>query len=190
MARHAAQDGPDLLIEVERLAGEGLRRAEIAGRLGFKNLSTFSGRLVRASQQSGNPVPVFRAGSKATARKRVDIVQVKPRGRDDSFGVNVPQEPLERLGAKPGDRLAVTVGRRRVVLAVASAGGEEGGHGFSRAAAGEGPQAPLRRAATACPAAADGIVRAQPGRGDSPGTRRRIMELRRPCLQALHSTAA
>jgi antitoxin component of MazEF toxin-antitoxin module len=121
MARHAAQAGADLLIEVERLAGEGLRRAEIAGRLGFKNLSKFSGRLVRASQQSGKSVPVFRAGSKATARKRVDIVQVKPRGRGNSFGVNVPQEPLERLGAKPGDTLSVNVSRRRVVLAVARA---------------------------------------------------------------------
>jgi hypothetical protein len=123
MPRHAAPAGADLLQEVERLASEGLRRAEIAQRLGFKNLSTFSGRLVRASQQTGQPVPVFRAGSKATARKRVDIVQVKPRGRGSSFGAHIPQEPLERLGAMPGDRLAVTVGRRRVVLVVE--GGEQ-----------------------------------------------------------------
>jgi antitoxin component of MazEF toxin-antitoxin module len=121
MAHHAAPAGADLLKEVERLAGEGYGKGDIAERLGFRNLSTFSGRLVRASQQTGKPVPVFRARSRATARRRVDIVQVKPRGRGDSFGVNVPQEPLERLGAKPGDRLAVTVGRRRVVLAVANA---------------------------------------------------------------------
>ena len=121
MAPHAAPAGADLLQEVERLADEEYDKGAIAERLGFRNPTTFDGRLVKASQQSGKSVPVFRAGSKATARKRVDIVQVKPRGRDDSFGVNVPQEPLERLGAKPGDRLAVTVGRRRVVLAVANA---------------------------------------------------------------------
>ena len=116
MARHAGPAGADLLNEVERLAGEGLRRAEIAERLGFKNPTTFSSRLVRASQQTGKPIPAF----KASPKKPVESVQVKPRGRGGSFGVNVPQEPLERLGAKPGDTLAVTVGRRRIVLAVES----------------------------------------------------------------------
>jgi hypothetical protein len=122
MAPHAAPAGADLLQEVERLADEEYDKGAIAERLGFRNPTTFDGRLVKASQQSGKSVPVFRAGSKATARKRVDIVQVKPRGRGNSFGVNVPQEPLERLGAKPGDTLSVNVSRRRIVLAVASAG--------------------------------------------------------------------
>jgi hypothetical protein len=122
MARHAAPAGADLLKEVERLAGEGLRRAEIAERLGFKDPTRFSSRLVRASQQTGKPIPAF----KASPKKPVEAVQVKPRGKGVSFGVNIPQEPLERLGAKPGDMLAVTVGRRRVVLAIKS--GEETVH--------------------------------------------------------------
>ena len=118
MVRHAAPAGADLLKEVEKLAGEGYGKGEIAERLGFRNPSTFSGRLVRASQQTGTPIPACRSRSKSAPKKPVQSVQVKPRGRGGSFGVNVPQEPLERLGAKPGDRLAVTVGRRRIVLAV------------------------------------------------------------------------
>ena len=118
MARHSTLAGADLLKAVERLAGEGYGKGEIAERLGFKNPSTFSGRLVRASQQTGTPIPAFRSRSKSAPKKPVESVQVKPRGRSGSFGVNVPQEPLERLGAKAGDTLSVTVGRRRIVLAI------------------------------------------------------------------------
>ena len=42
----------------------------------------------------------------------------KARGSDKAFGAYLPQESLESIGAKPGDTLTVTVGRRRIVLAV------------------------------------------------------------------------
>jgi len=117
MARKAAPAGANFLKEVERLAGEGYGKGEIAQRLGFKNPTTFSGRLVRASQQTGKPIPPFKARARRT-RKGVDRVTVKPRGGDKAFGAYLPQEPLERLGAKPGDTLSVNVSRRRMVLAV------------------------------------------------------------------------
>ncbi len=118
MAHHGVPAGADLLKEVEKLAGEGYAKGEIAERLGFKNPTTFEGRLVKASQRTGRPVPAFAARAKA-GRKRVDVVQVKPRGQGQSFGVNIPQEPLARLGVKPGDRLSVAVSHQRIVLSVA-----------------------------------------------------------------------
>jgi hypothetical protein len=117
MARHAAPAGADLLKEVERLAGEGYGKGEIAERLGFKNPTTFDSRLVKASQQTGRPIPAFR-GRATRLRKAVKRVRVKARGGDKAFGAYLPQEPLERLGAKPGDTLTVDVNRRRIVLAV------------------------------------------------------------------------
>jgi hypothetical protein len=117
MARHATPAGADLLIEVERLAGEGLRRAEIAERLGFKNPTTFDSRLVKVSQQTGKPIPAFK-GRATRSRKSVERVRVTARGGDRAFGAYLPQEPLERLGAKPGDTLSVNVSRRRIVLAM------------------------------------------------------------------------
>jgi AraC-like DNA-binding protein len=65
MARQAGPAGADLLREAERLAGEELRRAEIAKRLGFKSPTTFDSRLVKASQQTGKPVPSFKAVRRA-----------------------------------------------------------------------------------------------------------------------------
>lgn len=117
MARHAAPAGADLLKEVERLAGEGYGKGEIAERLGFKNPTTFDSRLVKASQQTGKPIPAFK-GRAVRSRKAVERVRVKARGGDKAFGAYLPQEPLERLGAKPGDTLTVDVSRRRIVLAV------------------------------------------------------------------------
>jgi len=116
MAGKAGLTGAELLQEVERLAGEGLKKGEIARRLGFKAPATFGTQLVRASQQTGKPVPAFR-GARGTARKRhVETVEIKARGRGTTFGVNIQQEPLERIGAKPGDRLAVTAGRSRIAI--------------------------------------------------------------------------
>jgi hypothetical protein len=117
MARQAGPAGADLLKEVERLAGEGYGKGEIAGRLGFKNPTTFESRLVKASQQTGKPVPAFK-GRATRSRKSVERVRVTARGGDRAFGAYLPQEPLERLGVKPGDTLSVNVSRRRIVLAV------------------------------------------------------------------------
>ncbi|MBI3993178.1 MAG: hypothetical protein HY342_07875 [Candidatus Lambdaproteobacteria bacterium] len=122
MAYNTQSSGADFLNDVERMAGEGFGKGEIAQRLGFKNTTTFSSWLVRASQKTGKPIPAFREGFKSNARLRVEAVEIRPRGRGQAFGVNIPQEPLERLGAKPGDTLSVTVGRRRIKLALARAG--------------------------------------------------------------------
>jgi len=119
MACQAGPAGADLLKEVERLAGEGYGKGEIAERLGFKNPTTFESRLVKASQRTGKPIPAFR-GRATRSRKSVDRVRIKARGGDRAFGAYLPQEPLERLGAKPGDTLTVNVSRRRIVLAVES----------------------------------------------------------------------
>jgi hypothetical protein len=117
MARQAGPAGADLLIEVERLAGEGYGKGEIAERLGFKSPTTFDARLVKASQRTGKPIPAF-GGHATRSRTTVDRVPVKARGGDRAFGAYLPQEPLERLGAKPGDTLTVNVSRRRIVLEV------------------------------------------------------------------------
>ena len=117
MARHAVPAGADLLQEVERLAGEGFGKGEIAERLGFKNPTTFDSRLVKASQRSGKPIPAFK-GRATRSRKSVERVRVTARGGDRAFGAYLPQEPLKRLGVKPGDTLSVNVSRRRIVLAV------------------------------------------------------------------------
>ena len=117
MARQAGPAGAGLLTEVERLAGEGYGKGEIAERLGFKNPTTFESRLVKASQQTGKPVPAFK-GRATRSRKSVERVRVTARGGDNAFGAYLPQEPLERLGVKPGDTLSVNVSRRRIVLAV------------------------------------------------------------------------
>jgi hypothetical protein len=117
MARQAGPAGADLLKEVERLAGEGYGKGGIAERLGFKNSTTFESRLVKASQQTGKPVPAFK-GRATRSRKSVERVRVTARGGDRAFGAYLPQEPLERLGVKPGDTLSVNVSRRRIVLEV------------------------------------------------------------------------
>jgi hypothetical protein len=120
MARQTVPAGADLLKEVERLAGEGLGKGEIAERLGFKSPTTFDSRLVKASQRTGKPIPVFKRRA-SRSRKSVDRVPVRARSGDRAFGAYLPQEPLERLGAKPGDTLTVNVSRRRIVLVVEGA---------------------------------------------------------------------
>jgi hypothetical protein len=117
MVRQVGPAGADLLKEVERLAGEGYGKGEIAERLGFKNPTTFDSRLVKASQLTGRPIPAFRVRA-TRSRKSIDRVRVKARGGDRAYGAYLPQEPLERLGAKPGDTLSVSVSRCRIVLAM------------------------------------------------------------------------
>jgi len=117
MARQTVPAGADLLKEVERLAGEGRGKGEIAERLGFKSPTTFDRGLVKASQRTGKPIPVFKRRA-SRSRKSVDRVRVTARGGDRAFGAYLPQEPLERLGVKPGDTLSVNVSRRRIVLSV------------------------------------------------------------------------
>jgi hypothetical protein len=117
MTRQTVPAGADLLKEVERLAGEGHGKGEIAERLGFKSPTTFDSRLVMASQRTGMSIPAFR-GRATRSRKSVERVRVTARGGDRAFGAYLPQEPLERLGVKPGDTLSVNVSRHRIVLAM------------------------------------------------------------------------
>ena len=74
-------------------------------------LRSLASRLVRASQETGQPIPDLGRGS-AVPRKRVDTVEVRRRGKANGFGINIPQEPLERLGTQAGDRLPVVVAKR------------------------------------------------------------------------------
>lgn len=99
-----------LLSQVEKLALDGRTQKDIAKVLGFKTTFTLNNRLVKASQISGKPVPPFKPeGAGKKGKKRVERVEVRRRGKGDSFGVNVPQEPLMRAGLKPGDALRLTV---------------------------------------------------------------------------------
>lgn len=117
MAREARPPDADFLKDVERLADEGYSKGEIAERLGFRSTTTFSSRLVKASQHARKPIPAFRTRA-GGAGQRVEHITVKARGPRSSFGAYLPREPLERLGVQPGDTLTVTVGRRRIVLAL------------------------------------------------------------------------
>lgn len=100
----------DLLTQVERLANEGNNQKEIAKALGFKTTFTLNNRLVKASQITGRPVPKYKSSRRSKDEiKRIEIVEVRRRGKGEAFGVNVPQEPLIRAGFKAGDKLRVTV---------------------------------------------------------------------------------
>jgi bifunctional DNA-binding transcriptional regulator/antitoxin component of YhaV-PrlF toxin-antitoxin module len=127
MARAAGLPGEALLKEAARLAGDGYGKGEIAQQLGFKNTTTLTGRLVKASQQTGKPIPAFKRLRKARSKQRVEVVQIKRRGRSDAYGVAIPQEPLERLGVSEGDRLTVTVTGRRILLAPTTDQGQHSG---------------------------------------------------------------
>ena len=108
-----------LLKEVERLALEGRNQKQIAEVLGFKTTFTLNNRLVKASQKTGKPIPSFKQSRKGKmGKKRVEVVEIKRRGKGDAFGVNIPQEPLLRLGVKPGDKLKVSVRGKIVSLTV------------------------------------------------------------------------
>jgi len=100
----------DLLNQVEKLALDGQNQKQIAKALGFKTTFTLNNRLVKASQITGKPIPKYKSkkdGKKGL--KRVELVEIKRRGKGSAFGVNVPQEPLMRAGLKPGDKLRVSV---------------------------------------------------------------------------------
>ena len=108
-----------LLKQVETLAREGKNQKQIAQILGVKTTFTLNNRLVKASQITGMPIPSFKPIQKGKkGLKMVEVVEVKKRGKGDAFGVNIPQEPLERLGVKPGDRLKVSVRGKKVSLSV------------------------------------------------------------------------
>lgn len=115
--RDRKADAQSLLTRVKLLAEEGLNQKQIAQSLGFKTTFTLNNRLVKASQETGQAVPRFkpeRGGKKGL--KRVEEVQVKRRGKGNAFGVNIPQEPLERAGLKPGDKLRLTVRGKTISL--------------------------------------------------------------------------
>ena len=117
MAKDTKDTALQLLSQVEKLAADGNTQKEIAKTLGFKTTFTLNNRLVKASQITGKPVPPFKPeGLGKKGRRRVEKVEVKRRGKGDSFGVNIPQEPLMRAGMQPGDSLKVTVRRRTVSL--------------------------------------------------------------------------
>ena len=107
----------DLLKRVKALAKRGLKQQQIAKELGFKSTTTLTAHLVKASQTTKKPVPVFgqRRGGQVTA-KRVATVQIKQRGKGNSFGVNVPMDPLVRAGFKVGKKLTVKATKGRIVL--------------------------------------------------------------------------
>jgi hypothetical protein len=106
----------ELLTTVGSLAKQGMTQRQIAAELGFKTPFTLNNRLVKASQATGKPVPAFRPRRKTKLEKRVDAVKVKKRGKGEACGVNIPQEPLIRAGAKVGSRFSVKASRGRVVL--------------------------------------------------------------------------
>ena len=108
----------ELFQKVKSLAKNGLTQKQIAVELGFKTPFTLNNRLMKASQQSGKPVPIFKASKKDGSSTRVEMVEVKRRGRGEAFGINVPQEPLVRAGIEPGTKLKVTVRKGRIVLSV------------------------------------------------------------------------
>ncbi len=98
------------------MAKQGHTQKQIAEHLGFKTTFTLNSRLLKASQATGKPVPAFGGRSKAKAAKRVETVEVKRRGKGKAFGLNIPQEPLTRAGAKPGSKFSVKVLKGRIVL--------------------------------------------------------------------------
>ena len=108
----------ELLKKVDTLAKQGLTQKQIAEEMGFKTPFTLNNRLVKASQATGKPVPAFRPRGKTKLEKRVETVVVKRRGKGDAFGVNIPLEPLVRVGAETGTRLSVRAKRGRIVLTV------------------------------------------------------------------------
>ena len=110
-------EAAELLKTVGTLAKQGLTQKQIAKELGYLTTFTLNSRLVRASQATGKPVPAFRQAKKPIT-KMVEVVEVKKRGKGEAFGVNIPQEPLVRAGAKPGTKFSVKVLTGRIVMTV------------------------------------------------------------------------
>jgi hypothetical protein len=92
----------ELMRRVEQLAAEGCPKGEFAQRVGIKNMTTFTARLVRASQQTGKPIPAFKRRTKAPGRKRVQAVLVKRRGKGESFGGEHPPGAAGAAGSGAG----------------------------------------------------------------------------------------
>ncbi|MDH5752765.1 MAG: hypothetical protein OEZ59_10170 [Deltaproteobacteria bacterium] len=107
----------NLLKDVEKLAKEGFNQKEIAKKLGYKTTFTLNNRLVKASQITGHPVPPFKLGRKSKkVKKLIETVEIKRRGKGSAYGVNIPQEPLERAKMQPGDKLKVSVRGKSITL--------------------------------------------------------------------------
>jgi len=108
----------ELLKSVSGFAKQGMTQKQIAEELGFSTTLTLNSRLVKASQATGKPVPAFRKSRKSKVEKRVETVEVRRRGKGDAFGLNVPMEPLVRVGLAPGAKLSVKALKGRIVLKV------------------------------------------------------------------------
>ena len=106
----------ELLKKVASFAKQGMTQKQIMGELGFKTPFTLNNRLVKASQVTGKPVPAFKPPRKGQGARRVEVVEVRRRGKGEAFGVNIPQEPLLRAGAKPGSRFSVKASKGRIAL--------------------------------------------------------------------------
>ena len=105
-----------LLKKVGSLAKQGMTQKQIAKELGLKTTFTLNNRLVKASQATGKPVPAFKTTKKGRVARRVELVEVRRRGKGEAFGLNIPQEPLNRAGAKPGVRFSVKASKGRIAL--------------------------------------------------------------------------
>jgi hypothetical protein len=117
VAKYSKEQALQLLKQVEKLAAEGHNQKQIAKQLDFKTTFTLNNRLVKASQMTGHPVPPFKPNRRGRKElRRVELVEVKRRGKGNAFGVNVPQEPLMRASLKPGDKLKVSVRGKTISL--------------------------------------------------------------------------
>ena len=108
----------ELLKKVASFAKQGMTQKQMVGELGFKTPFALNNRLVKASQATGKPVPAFKQPGMGKARKQVEVVKVARRGRGEAFGVNIPQEPLARVGAKPGSKFSISARKGRIALTV------------------------------------------------------------------------
>ena len=113
--------GRELLAQVKNLAKAGHTQAELAQALGLKSVLTLHSHLLKASQLTGKPIPVFRAKRVRDEPKRTEIVEVRWRGpkKANAFGVNVPQDVLERAGLGSGNKVRVTVRGKAIFLQAA-----------------------------------------------------------------------
>jgi len=107
----------ELFNKVKTLVKQGLTQKQIADELGYSTTFTLNSRLVKASQATGKPIPAFKPPKKRV-EKPVETVEVKRRGKGEAFGVNIPQEPLARVGAMPGSKFSVKALKGRIVLTV------------------------------------------------------------------------
>ena len=107
------EEGLELLKRVEALALEGKNQRQISEELGFKTTLTLNSRLVKASQNTGKPVPPFKPLSVGGLRQVDEVVVRRRGGRGNAYGVNVPQEPLRRARIEPGEHLSLTVNKKQ-----------------------------------------------------------------------------